>query len=200
MEPFGLQKETLTVAEAAKVCGVNRVTVWRWVKAHDLPATTTLGGHHRIRKSDLSVFITKNFRGGSGGISKKRILIVDDDPHIQKLMARTVEREGHAVESCSNGFEAGIRVIRFKPHLIMLDLFMPYMNGFQVCRQLKGDPETAAIKILAISGHSTQSNIEKALRCGADRFLKKPFEKAQLVQHMTSLLSPIAEIPAAPYD
>ena len=199
MEPFGLHKETLTVAEAAKVCGVNRVTVWRWVKAHNLPATTTLGGHHRIRRSDLSVFITKNFEGGGGGAFRKRILIVDDDPHIQKLMARTVEREGHAVESCSNGFEAGIRVMRFKPHLIMLDLFMPYMNGFQVCRQLKSDPETATIKILAISGHATQSNIDKALRCGADHFLKKPFEKAHLVQQMTLLLDPMAAIPAVPY-
>lgn len=200
MDTVGLHKETFTVAEAAKMCGVNRVTMWRWVKAHDLPATTTLGGHHRIRKSDLSVFLTKNVRGQGGGASKKRVLIVDDDPHIQKLMVRTVEREGYAVASCSNGFEAGIRVIRFKPHLIMLDLFMPYMNGFQVCRQLKGDPETSSIKILAISGHSTQSNIDKAFRCGADLFLKKPFEKAHLVSQMTSLLNPIPTIPTAPYD
>jgi len=199
MDQLGLHKETFTVAEAAKVCGVNRVTMWRWVKAHDLPATTTVGGHHRIRKSDLSTFMTKNYTRG-GGAAKKRILIVDDDPHIQKMMVRTVEREGHAVESCSNGFEAGIRVIRFKPHLIILDLFMPFMNGFLVCRQLKADPETAAIKIIAISGHSTQSNIDKALRCGADLFLKKPFEKAKLIQRMASLLDLTTAIHAETYD
>ncbi len=198
MDPLGHLKDTFTVAEAAKLCGVNRVTMWRWVKAHDLPATTTAGGHHRIRKSDLSIFMTKNAMGG--GASKKRILIVDDDPHIQKLMVRAVEREGYAAESCSNGFEAGIRVMRFKPHLIILDLFMPYMNGFQVCRQLKADPETAAIKVMAISGHSIQSNIDKALRCGADVFVKKPFDKAHLVQQMATLLDRTATIQTAPYD
>ena len=200
MNSLGHYKETFTVAEAAKVCGVNRVTMWRWVKANDLPATTTVGGHHRIRKSDLTVFMTENIQDTSRGEEKQRILIVDDDPHILKLMARTIERGGHKVETCSNGFEAGIRVMRFKPQLIILDLFMPYMNGFKVCRQLKADPETAAIKIMAISGHSLQSNIDKALRCGADLFLKKPFDKVELVQKMASLLNPTAIVHAAPYD
>ena len=58
MHPIKLHKETFTLAQAAKICGVSRVTIWRWVKANDLPATTTLGGHHRILKSDLSLFIT----------------------------------------------------------------------------------------------------------------------------------------------
>lgn len=200
MDAMGLPKETFTVAEAAKVCGVNRVTVWRWVKANDLPATTTLGGHHRIRKSDLSRFMAKNLKDTGSGWSKKRILIVDDDPHVQKLMTRTIEKEGYTVATCSNGFEAGIRVMRFQPHLILLDLFMPYMDGFQVCRQLKGDPETAGIKIIAISGHSSQPNIDKALDCGADLFIKKPYEKAQLVQQIASLLNPTAAIQLAHYD
>ncbi len=182
------------------MCGVNRVTMWRWVKANELPATRTAGGHHRIRKSDLTGFIAKDSRGTAGGALKKRVLIVDDDPHIQKLMVKTIERQGYRVTSCSNGFEAGICVMRFRPHLIMLDLFMPYMNGFQVCRQLKSDPETAVIKIIAISGHATQSNIDKAMRCGADRFIKKPFAKAQLVQEMASLLNPKPAMHAAPYD
>ncbi|MEJ2155035.1 MAG: response regulator [Desulfobacteraceae bacterium] len=199
MGSLGFHKETLTVAEAAKVCGVNRVTMWRWVKSNDLPATTTLGGHHRIRKSDLTDFLVKNLQVPGGRASRKRILIADDDPHVQKLMGRTIEMEGHDVECCSNGFEAGIRVMRFRPHLILLDLFMPYMNGFQVCRQLKGDPETAAIKIIAISGHYAQHNIEKALRCGADLFVKKPFKKKQLVQQIASLLDPATAIPADPY-
>lgn len=200
MDPISLQKDTFTVAEAAKLCGVNRVTMWRWVKANDLPATTTAGGHHRIRRSDLSVFMSRNYRLAGGGSAKKRILIVDDDPHIQKLMRRVVGKAGYAVESCSNGFEAGIRVMRFKPHLIMLDLFMPYMDGFQVCRQLKGDPETAGIQIIVISGNSTQNNIKRALNCGADLFLEKPFNKGQLVQHIAEMLNPQATAHTVPYD
>ena len=189
MDPMNLQKETFTLAEAAKVCGVNRVTMWRWVKANDLPATTTVGGHHRIRRSDLSVFMNQNFRMTGGGGTQKRILIVDDDPSIQKLMSRVTERAGYAVESCSNGFEAGIRVIRFNPHLIILDLFMPYLDGFQVCRQLKRDVETAGIKIIAISGNPTMENEDKALNCGADLFLEKPINKTKLVQQIALMLN-----------
>lgn len=188
MDQIGLDRDTLTVAQAAKVCGVNRVTMWRWVKANDLPATTTLGGHHRIKRSDLNAFMRQNGKGNRGFGDDGRILIVDDDVQIQKLMSRTLESRGYAVETCSNGFEAGIRVMRFKPHLIVLDLFMPYMDGFRVCQLLKNDPETASVKIIAISGHSKKADINKVLQYGADLFLAKPLGKGQLVHHVESLI------------
>ncbi len=188
MHPLTSHRETFTLSQAAKECGVTRVTMWRWVKANDLPATTTLGGHHRIRKSDLSAFIRKKVRAAGSADQGIRILIVDDDPSIQKLMCRTLERCGYQVETCSNGFEAGVQVMRFRPHLIILDLFMPYLDGFQVCRLLKEDAETASIKIIAISGHSTQANINRVLECGADYFLEKPLNKTELIRQIESLL------------
>jgi excisionase family DNA binding protein len=188
MQPMISPIETLTLAQAAKICGVTRVTMWRWVKANDLPATTTLGGHHRIRKSDLSVFLQKNTFAVDGKDQGIRILIVDDDPSIQKLISRTLERCGYMVETCANGFEAGIAVMRFRPHLIILDLFMPYLDGFQVCGLLKKDAETAGIKIIAISGHSSDANIERVLECGADIFLRKPLSKTILIEQIESLL------------
>jgi len=183
-----LPKETLTVAEAAKLCGVTRVTMWRWVKANDLPATTTVGGHHRIRKSDLVAYLGRKSRATGDDDGQRRILIVDDDPHIRKLMRRSLERARYRVETCSNGFEAGICVIRFKPRLMILDLFMPFMDGFQVCRSLKGDPETSAIRIIAISGHATSARIEKVLQCGADMFMKKPLPMGLVIKQIDSLL------------
>ncbi len=188
MHPIKLHKETFTLAQAAKICGVSRVTIWRWVKANDLPATTTLGGHHRILKSDLNLFLQEKVFVAGDADRRNRILIVDDDTFIQKLLCRTIERCGFRVKACSNGFEAGIRVMQFRPHLIILDLFMPYMDGFQVCRLLKKDPETASIKIIAISGHSDHANIERVLDCGADLFLMKPLGKTELIHQIDSLL------------
>ena len=188
MESMISHKQTLTLAQAAKICGVTRVTMWRWVKANDLPATTTLGGHHRIRESDLSAFLQKNTVVAGSKDQSSRILIVDDDPSILKLMSRTLEHYGYKVETCSNGFEAGICVMRFRPHLIILDLIMPYLDGFQVCRLLKQDTETASIKIIAISGHSTDANIERVLECGADIFLRKPLSKTMLIEQIDALL------------
>lgn len=190
MNQVGLHRDTLTVAQAAKACGVNRVTMWRWVKANDLPATTTMGGHHRIKRSDLKAFMQRNGKEQRGSGGNGRILIVDDDIQIRKLMRRTLERHKYIVETCSNGFEAGIRVVRFRPDLIILDLFMPYMDGFEVCRLLKNDPETASIKIMAISGHSNKADINKVLQYGADVFLSKPLSKNQLIQRVEVLLRP----------
>ena len=191
MEADGKDSENLTLSQAARECGVSRVTMWRWVKSSSLISATTAGGHHRIRRSDLHDFIEKKNMGHRIRSTHKlqNILVVDDDPQIQNFLIKLLTAKGYNVVAGSNGFEAGILVMKFKPLLVVLDLYMPQLDGFQVCRQLKNDSATASIKILAISGNTFDTNIQHAIDCGADQFLEKPLESKRLLGIINNLLA-----------
>lgn len=120
--------------------------------------------------------------------SNKRILIVDDDIQVQKVLTKMLSYKKYETETASSGFEAGARVVKFKPDLIILDLFMPEMSGFDVCKQIKKDPETSHIKILALTGYDSEENRDQIMEAGADDFMAKPVEKDVLLQHVEELL------------
>lgn len=119
---------------------------------------------------------------------KRRILVVDDDIGVQKLLMRMFNNDRFVVHACSNGFEAGRLSINFRPSLIILDLFMPTINGFDVCHRIKDDPSTSHIKILAISGHPDEANINRVFKAGADAFLPKPLMKKMVLEQIERLL------------
>ena len=93
--------------------------------------------------------------------AEKRILIVDDDSQIQELITTILSAHHYETEVASDGFEAGRKVVEFKPGLIILDLYMPGMDGFEVCRQIKENSSTSHIKILAITGYDTPENRDR---------------------------------------
>ncbi len=184
-------KTILTLPEAARKVSLNRVTLWKYVKAGDLKAHTTPGGHYRILRDDLEVFMRKKgiYPFGIYQPESKKILIVDDDPGIQKMLTKMMKPHGYQTEIASDGFEAGAKVTEFKPGLIILDLIMPGMDGFEVCRKIKGNPDTSHIKILAVSGYDTAENRDRIMAAGADGYLPKPIESDLLLPHITSLLN-----------
>jgi len=95
----------------------------------------------------------------------------------------------YKTEMASSGFEAGAKVVKFKPDLIILDLIMPEMSGFEVCRQIKKDPETSHIKILAFTGYDSKESRDRIMEAGADDYMVKPVEKDVLLQHVEALLT-----------
>lgn len=182
--------ELYTISQAAEVCSVSRATIWRWIKMGKIRAAVTLGKHHRIAKKDLLEFIEQNemsprFREPA---RKDRVLIVDDDGGIRKLLVKILETKGYTVAVAVDGFEAGQQVIKFQPHLVVLDLFMPKTHGFEVCRRLKENPDTKNIKILAISGYNTAENAKRVLEIGADAFLPKPIDNKVFRKEVSKLL------------
>jgi excisionase family DNA binding protein len=185
-----IDKDFLTVAQAALICMVTRVTMWRWVKSGGIRSSATVGGHHRISRADLVQFIQMNKMGPriQNDSSKRRILIVDDELALQRYLTRVLKNNGYEVQVCTDGFEAGVYVMKLRPHLILLDLFMPRMNAFQTCRLIKGEPETAHIKIIAISGNSPETIIDRILKCGADGFLQKPLDNKTVIQQIESIV------------
>lgn len=183
------KNDVFTIPQAATYCSIHRVTLWRWVKSGELKSFLTPGGHYRIFKEDLESFIhEKGMRFPSSKYSeKKKILIVDDDPSIQKLLNKMLSSSGYSVEVASDGFEAGVKTMQFKPDLMILDLFMPRMDGFEVCKQIKENSRTSHIKILAYTGHDTQESKDRIMKLGADGYLVKPVEKGILLQYIEKL-------------
>ncbi len=180
--------EILTIPKAAAYCGVTRMTMWRWVKSGLVEVSVTPGGHHRISKKDLASFLRQRgmYPLGTRHYRRDRLLIVDDDPLIQKTLPRVLRDYGYKTETAGDGFEAGIKIMRFQPDLVLLDLFMPRMDGFEVCRYLRADPLTARIKILVLSGYKAFQ--QNALAAGADAFLEKPVPEEVLLEHLERLL------------
>jgi excisionase family DNA binding protein len=191
----------LSIPQAAEFCSMSRVTLWRWVKSGKLKAYTTPGGQYKIHKDDLEMFVKKNLRHliADDRTGEARILIVDDDPRVQELLTIICSRHGYKTEPASDGFEAGIKVLEFKPDLIILDLFLPGLNGFELCRKIKENADTAHIKILAITGHDTEANKERIIHAGADDYLEKPFDPDFLIRKVESLLAGFNGMEYSPY-
>ncbi|MBW2569785.1 MAG: response regulator [Deltaproteobacteria bacterium] len=180
-----------SIPQAAKYCAVSRGTLWKYVKTGDLKASLTPGGHYRILKKDLKAFILEKgmYPLAHNRSSNIKILIVDDDPAIQKMLNQILCAHQYETETASDGFEAGAKTTAFKPGLIILDLVMPGMDGFEVCGQIKKNPDTSHIKILAVTGHNTKENKEKIINAGADGYLVKPVVKDTLLQKIEELLN-----------
>ena len=185
-----MTKEVLTIPQTAKYCAISRWTIRNFVKSGDLKAYRTPGGHYRILKSDLEAFIYDKgmYPLVHNRSSNQKILIVDDDPLIQDLLTKILSRNGYQTEVAADGFDAGFKIRDFKPDLIILDLIMPGMDGFEVCMRIKEKADTSHIKILAITGYDTKENRDRIMAAGADDYLAKPLEKGTLLEHIEGLL------------
>jgi excisionase family DNA binding protein len=186
-----MKSELYTVGQAAEYCSISRGTVWRYIKSGDLKASQTPGGHFRILRKDLDSFIVERgmYPFANSLSPGKKILIVDDDPQIRNLLSQMLSAHKYETETASSGFTAGAKVATFKPGLIILDLLMPEMSGFAVCRLIKEDPQTSHIKILAVTGYDTEENRDKVIKAGADDYMAKPLAKDALLEHVAGLLN-----------
>ncbi len=119
---------------------------------------------------------------------KKRILVIDDDASISKLVSDVFAEEGFSVTTASNGAE-GIKKVRLsKPDLVILDLRLPDMDGFQICQTLKKDRSVSSIPIIMLTVKSTKSSTVAGLEMGADDYIVKPFNQEELVARVKTVL------------
>jgi excisionase family DNA binding protein len=179
----------LTVPEAAKLCGVSRATMWNWVKSDKVKAFTTMGGHHRILKSHMDQLLQEIGLRPEGASPGGSILIVDDDPSVRRMLKQRLENLNYQVETASDGFQVGIIVQKFKPDLIILDLCMAGLDGFQVCRTIKQDPELRRIRILSLTGFDIPENKSRILQEGADGYIAKTADFSEVLAQIRILLS-----------
>ncbi|TVQ30594.1 MAG: response regulator [Phycisphaeraceae bacterium] len=116
------------------------------------------------------------------------ILVVDDNEQNLELLQAYLEEIGAEIRPARDGIEAISAVEADQPDLILLDVMMPRMSGFQVCSKLKSDPATRDIPIVMVTALNEVGDIERAVECGADDFLTKPVHKLELVTRVKSLL------------
>jgi len=116
------------------------------------------------------------------------VLIVDDNPQNVELLAAFVESLPVKIVTASDGIEALRKVAEHNPDLILLDIMMPHMSGFQVCQRIKSDPKTRDVQVLMVTALNELGDIERATECGTDDFVSKPVNKLELLTRVKSLL------------
>ena len=121
-----------------------------------------------------------------------QIMVVDDDPDTVSILARHLQREGFAAIEAISGSECLRIVHEYRIDVILLDLMMPDMDGFQVCRALKQDPETAEIPVIMITARDDLDARAEGMRLGVSDFLAKPVFRRQLANRIRAQLETIA--------
>lgn len=118
----------------------------------------------------------------------KKVLIADDEQNIVISLEFLLGREGFQVLVAQDGEEALVKARAEKPDLVLLDVMMPKMNGFDVCQALRADPELSAVRILMLTAKGRETEVSKGLGLGADAYMTKPFSTKELVVQVRALL------------
>ena len=117
------------------------------------------------------------------------VLLVDDEPNIRETLSFILEMEGFAVETAANGKEGLERIYALKPPVVLLDAMMPIIDGFEVCRTVKGDKSLAGTLIIMLTALGQRTDQDRAFSVGADYFVKKPFDEEELLALLRTLTS-----------
>jgi excisionase family DNA binding protein len=188
------KKAVFTTFEAAKLCHVSPLSIINWVNAGRLAAFRTPGGHRRIRRDDLVLFMRDNglplpdeLQHGSG---RRRVLIVEVESSIRDALSRQLSQKAkpYEVATAATPFEAGRQLATFRPDVVILDVRMQGLDGAQVCRSIKADPQTAGTLIVATTTHLSPEIEARLIECGASRCYSKPFDPGALSSFVESAL------------
>lgn len=181
-------KSVFTTHEVSKLLQVNPRSVINWIEQDLLDSYRTPGGHRRIRRQDLHTFLHKHKIPVPPALNEEqfKVLIVEDEDNIVTILTKFLEREEiYEVRSASDGISALIEIGRWLPDLIILDILIPGVDGIEVCRRIKQDPNNRS-SIIAMSG---QTDLEGAiLKAGADVFVSKPLDLDHILAESKQLL------------
>lgn len=185
-------KDTLSTADAAALLGVAVSTVATWIDQGDLKAGKTPGGHRRIVAKDLVDFLLQRNLPVPIELaeSKHKVLVVDDEPAVAKLVSRVI-RAAHPeyeVLVAHDGFAAGELVASARPDVVVLDLRMPQLDGFEVCRRIKSREDTKEIVVIAVTAYHSSKAQKEIMDCGASAYLVKPLDAEALVQQVEAAI------------
>jgi len=121
------------------------------------------------------------------------ILLVDDEPNIVMSLEFLMRKNGYQVGIARNGTEALAALAQTPYDLVLLDVMMPDVDGYQVCRQLRQRPDRAATKVIFLSAKSQPADVQKGYDAGADLYIPKPFSTRQLMQKVRELLGEMSK-------
>ena len=184
-----LPDSLLTSYQVGAILQVNPSSINKWVKDGRISAFRTPGGHRRIRAGDLVAFLKQHqmpVPRTLSSASKRRLLVVDDDHRQLEALGRLLKPHADRIDAymVDNGIDALVLIGSIKPHVAVLDIYMPLVDGLEVCRRLKANPDTRGTRIIVASGQMTDDLEKKAIEAGADATLHKPLDLAGLLNEI----------------
>ena len=186
-KPENTQDEFLTPRQVAVLLKIAPVTVRHWALDGKLKFVTTPGGHRRFSYDDIKQFARmRGIRLATDDAERMRVLIVDDNHAFAEYLKEILVNAevDVTVDLAHDGFEVGQKVFLFKPDVILLDLMMPGLDGFETCRRIKSNMATQHIRIIAMTGFPSEENIKRIMELGAELCLAKPIRAPTLLQAM----------------
>jgi excisionase family DNA binding protein len=176
--PLWLDKDVFTTGEAAAVCGLSQQTIIRCFDNGRLNGFRVPGSKfRRIPRAELIDFMKRNQISTDSIEGPRRILVVDDDRRVLDLIAEVLKADPRLdVHTAATGYDAGLLTHQIRPHLVLLDVSLPDVDGRLVCKRIKATPEVASTRVVIISGALDHEQVEQLERHGADGFLRKPFD------------------------
>jgi len=178
-------KDVLTTGEVAKICNVAPRTVSKWFDSGALRGYRIPGSKdRRIPVNQLIRFMKQHGMPLNGLMTGcTRILIVDDEQDIVEVLEKILEDEAkYEVEVAKGGFAAGVIAEKFRPHVILLDMHLSDIDGREVAKQVKNNPDLQLTKVIAMSGKIMDEEAKGMSSQGFDGFLKKPFHVKQVIE------------------
>jgi excisionase family DNA binding protein len=180
-----MEPDWLTLGQAAKYLGVAQSTIRKWSDLGRVPAFYTPGGHRRFRRGDLDTFLERS--GPAARMrSGPRVLVVDDDPSVREYVRASLELEGYTVLE-AGGADEGMDAIEAEPpDLILVDVMMPDVDGWELLRRIHERHGAGTIPVLMFSGVISAEG--EAQSRGAQGFMRKPFDPDELVAHAKQMV------------
>lgn len=195
-----MAEKAYTTFQISKICHVTHRTVLSWINQGKINAFRTPGGHSRVCEKDLKKFLDEFNIPFPDDLktTKVEILVVDDEEDILVLIEKYLIsdqdlKEKITVSTCRNGVDALMKIGKTPPDIMVLDICLPNIDGYEVCERIRSNPDTKGVCILAISGHNIDVTQDKILEAGANEFLPKPFEMATLKDSIVKLMENILD-------
>ncbi|MGB9686863.1 MAG: response regulator [Rectinema subterraneum] len=189
---------TFSALEIAKLCGVVNQTAINWIRAGHLKAFTTPGGQYRVYAEDLVTFLKERdmripeelHEDLTMPVDLGLVLIVDDDKDLNTILKRLLERkiEELRVAQAFDGFEAGRIIAERHPAIVLLDLNLPGVDGFSLCKKIRSDESFGQPAVIAMTGIAQEEAQPKMMEAGADAFFAKPLNFDALIAKIRELL------------
>ena len=178
-----------TSTEVGDLLQVNPSSVKKWVNAGFLSAFRTPGGHRRIRAADLITFLDQHrmpVPARCAAPPAAGMVVVDDDRVQLRAMSRRLRRWADQIEVSvvDDALDALVRIGARRPHVVMLDVYLPGIDGLELCRHLRRSPDTQDATLVAVSGRMTPELETAALEAGAHRALPKPIDLATVLNEI----------------
>jgi excisionase family DNA binding protein len=180
-------RKFFTTKQIAEMCGVHITTAIRWIDAGSIQAYRTPGGRRRVAADELRTFLEKHKIPVELKIAGPRplVIVVDDDELVLRGLGRQLNARGRwEVLTVSSGYDALLIIGQRVPDLVVLDLVMPRVDGFEVCRSIKSSPVTKKVKIIAVTGRYSSDVERRVKELGAEAC----YAKEEVAQHLAELV------------